>query len=500
MLFDNREMGVIEILKSIFQSKATSDYINNKLDALHKMQIFEMKAFFENLSDEEYMNMVKTDYKGQEGMEFIKEKLMTLNSISFSNYNKDKAMKLVEDIYNCFNVVFPRERFSYNRNKAAKVAQNSFYDREDRAAKFVLDALGLSVSDKDYDENKATLLRLLRNKEEIEKIARDSEYISQRFIDIKENLNTSESDFNREKEILLGKLRKTNEAYKEEINRSVDSSLRELQREITLQRSSIKDTLNQLKSLKNRLSVIDQNTYREELAIFFLREHDDIKGRVDPVYMIINLLASIGLTESILQYLNSNQIDLNFISKIEVFFIIFVIIAKIGDWIIKYKCKGDTSYILDNIRGLLTPYWCWLLATLTGMGTILFKALELSEIIKENLKNNVEPLHSVLPYFGMYLVLAWFTWFASKQFSYNKQICDEYEYKYALSKSYMLYKKEAESVITEQYSNAVLLALLDCVIKNIAHSPVQSVKQDVHTPFSEVFKAVKDAVNHKDLD
>lgn len=46
----------------------------------------------------------------------------------------------------------------------------------------------------------------------------------------------------------------------------------------------------------------------------------------------------------------------------------------------------------------------------------------------------------------------------------------------------------------------MLLALLDCVIKNIAHSPVQSVKQDVHTPFSEVFKAVKDTVQHKDLD
>ena len=49
-----------------------------------------------------------------------------------------------------------------------------------------------------------------------------------------------------------------------------------------------------------------------------------------------------------------------------------------------------------------------------------------------------------------------------------------------------------------------MISLLDSIIKNIAQSPVQNVKRDCHTPFTEVFNAVKDAgqacspVNSKD--
>lgn len=64
----------------------------------------------------------------------------------------------------------------------------------------------------------------------------------------------------------------------------------------------------------------------------------------------------------------------------------------------------------------------------------------------------------------------------------------------------MSYKDEALSVVIEQGNNPYLVALLDSVIKNIASSPVQSVKQDVHTPFSEVFKAAKDALDKKNMD
>lgn len=500
MLFDKHQMGIKDIFRDIFQSKATSDFINNELDPVHKMQIFEMKAFFENLSDEEYSNQVTTDYKGKGGIDYLKEKLSNLKSTKFSYLDRNEAIKLVENIYNCFDLLFPRERFSHNRNRALNMAHNIFFSREDKAANLLLDALGLSANDKNYNENKARLLRLLESKAEIEKIASEAEYVNKRLTDIKENLNSSESDFKKEKELLLGKLRKENDDIKAELKKANDVNVEELQKGMALQRDAIKDTLNQLNLLKERLSVIDQNVYREELATFFLKEHDDIKGSIDPIYLLINLVSSIGFTEVILTSLKAHHIPLSYLNGVEVFFIVYVVVAKIGDVILKYKSKNDSRLFLTNLRGILTPYWCWLMATLIGMGTILYKALELSEIIKENLKNNVEPLHSVLPYFGMYVVLAWFTWFASKQFSYNKQICDEYEYKYALSKSYMLYKKEAESVITEGQSNAVLLSLLDCVIKNIAHSPVQSVKQDVHTPFSEVFKTVKEAANHKDLD
>lgn len=145
MLFDNRQTGIKDIFIDIFESKATSDFINNKLDPVHKMQIFEMKAFFENLSDEEYSNQVTTDYKGKRGIDYLKEKLSNLKSPKFSYLDRNEAIKLVENIYNCFDLVFPRERFSHNRNRALNMAHNIFFSREDKAANLLLDALGLEL-------------------------------------------------------------------------------------------------------------------------------------------------------------------------------------------------------------------------------------------------------------------------------------------------------------------------------------------------------------------
>lgn len=91
------------------------------------------------------------------------------------------------------------------------------------------------------------------------------------------------------------------------------------------------------------------------------------------------------------------------------------------------------------------------------------------------------------------MILVWFTWFSSKQFSYTKQICDEYEYKYALSKSYLSYRDEAKELAARGNNDAILVALLDSVIKNVATSPVKSVKPDCHTPFTEVFSSIRGA-------
>lgn len=92
-----------------------------------------------------------------------------------------------------------------------------------------------------------------------------------------------------------------------------------------------------------------------------------------------------------------------------------------------------------------------------------------------------------------FMILTWFTWFSSKQFSYIKQIRDEYEYKYALSKSYLSYRKEAED-LSGTDKKELLLLLLGSVINNIATSPVQSVKSDCHTPFSEILSAAKEVI------
>lgn len=105
----------------------------------------------------------------------------------------------------------------------------------------------------------------------------------------------------------------------------------------------------------------------------------------------------------------------------------------------------------------------------------------------------------VLSNLPIFMILVWFTWFTSKQFSYTKQICDEYEYKYALSKSYLSYRDEAKKISLNDEDKgkyeAVIVALLDSVIKNVATSPVKSVKPDCHTPFTEVFGSLKEAVN-----
>lgn len=146
-----------------------------------------------------------------------------------------------------------------------------------------------------------------------------------------------------------------------------------------------------------------------------------------------------------------------------------------------------------TIKELLTPYWCWLISIFAGMyfiGQISY------EVYTKNMENEIHSIQDLLPNMPIFMIMVWFTWFASKQFSYTKQICDEYEYKYALSKSYLSYKNEAHYIYNNdkplsEENKSLLVSLLDSVIRNIATSPVQSVKTDCHTPFSEVFNAIK---------
>ena len=158
---------------------------------------------------------------------------------------------------------------------------------------------------------------------------------------------------------------------------------------------------------------------------------------------------------------------------------------------------NDEVKVIDELKALLTPYWCWLSLTFLGMFSIFTMA---EEFYTKNMLEilQVKPFLFLanLPFF---MILVWFTWFCSKQFSYTKQICDEYEYKYALSKSYLSYRDEAKSISLNDEDKgkyeAVIVSLLDSVIKNIATSPVKSVKPDCHTPFTEVFGSLKEVVN-----
>ena len=57
-----------------------------------------------------------------------------------------------------------------------------------------------------------------------------------------------------------------------------------------------------------------------------------------------------------------------------------------------------------------------------------------------------------------------------------------------MSKSYLSYRDEAKGLGDSTEVNALLISLLDSVIKNIATSPVRLVKLDSHMPIAELLK------------
>lgn len=142
-----------------------------------------------------------------------------------------------------------------------------------------------------------------------------------------------------------------------------------------------------------------------------------------------------------------------------------------------------------------SQYWGWLGATFLGMFLILlFAGITIYTFDKET----GVTISQILIKLPLVMTLVWFTWFCSKQFSYVKQICDEYEYKYVLSESYIAYRDEARAIAKNINDEHILAVLLDSVIKNIATSPVQTVKFDSHIPFSELIGAIKSNVKNKD--
>lgn len=142
-----------------------------------------------------------------------------------------------------------------------------------------------------------------------------------------------------------------------------------------------------------------------------------------------------------------------------------------------------------------SQYWGWLGATFLGMFFILLFATYIIWSFNSESGTNLTQVIVRLPFM---MILVWFTWFCSKQFSYVKQICDEYEYKYVLSESYIAYRDEARAIAKNINDEHILAVLLDAVIKNIATSPVQTVKFDSHIPFSELIGAIKSNVKNKD--
>ena len=247
------------------------------------------------------------------------------------------------------------------------------------------------------------------------------------------------------------------------------------------------------------LNDIQNSVNREQLAAYFLNERKKLKGDIDIPILICTFLFECIYFLKIDYYITASWHQFIFL-KICILaigtFILFLLVAQLAKFLYsRYIEKNNEVTIkpFEELKALLTPYWCWLGLTFIGMGCIAKVAYALYYVNSTKI-DHLDP-YLLLANLPIFMILVWFTWFSSKQFSYTKQICDEYEYKYALSKSYLSYREEAKELAERGKNDAILVALLDSVIKNIATSPVKSVKPDCHTPFTEVFGSLKEAVN-----
>ena len=249
------------------------------------------------------------------------------------------------------------------------------------------------------------------------------------------------------------------------------------------------------------LDDIQNSVNREQLAAYFLNERKKLKGDIELPVLIYSFLFEIIYFLTIDCYITASWHQFIFLKFFVLAICIFILILPCVQFLyykIIIKNEGAKVRPFDEMKALLTPYWCWLGLTFSGMACIAKIAYSLYYINSTKF-DHLEPylLFANLPVF---MILVWFTWFCSKQFSYTKQICDEYEYKYALSKSYLSYSDEAKNVSDNDRGkyDAIMVSLLDSVIKNIATSPVKSVKPDCHTPFTEVFGSLKDIIKTTD--
>ncbi len=307
------------------------------------------------------------------------------------------------------------------------------------------------------------------------------------------------------------------ESQKEEIRQVKENAVQEIKGDARDARDKTKDTVEKVASefqsntihmqeetkklhnqLKQYMGSLADDVQRELLAKYFEKERIKMKGNIDIKvigipFIIVLILKSVGSPEymtflrTILVY-----IGLFFLIQMGCNYFTLKESRQVNDNDSKGRfCNSVLKIIKQHtIEALFSPYWCWLAGTFLGMFSIMVIAVcivLMSLFYWENVT-----YQRLLPFSPLCLVLIWVTWFCSKHFSYTKQVCDEYEYKYALSKSYLSYRQEAELLANRAGNDILLSDLMRAIIINIARSPVQSVKNDSNMPLSEILQTVKD--------
>lgn len=109
MIVDINKKIFNKILQDVLETKEFTDDKNSKLDISQKKQIHEMKAFFEAISNEDFSNYSNIKYNEKQGILFLIKELKNLGIYGLLNESQDGIKKTIKNIYNCFELVFPRD-------------------------------------------------------------------------------------------------------------------------------------------------------------------------------------------------------------------------------------------------------------------------------------------------------------------------------------------------------------------------------------------------------
>lgn len=141
--------------------------------------------------------------------------------------------------------------------------------------------------EKEIDVIYGLLLKVANNKEKLAELLDDITYTSRRFSEGKRKLNHAEEEFKQKtKEIYDNLVTNSDASYKkfeEHFKENFEGLNRKIDTEKTKYTNSVLDFNKNVKELNKRLDALEIGTYRGELARYFLREHDKLKGKIDPL-------------------------------------------------------------------------------------------------------------------------------------------------------------------------------------------------------------------------
>jgi len=157
--------------------------------------------------------------------------------------------------------------------------------------------------------------------------------------------------------------------------------------------------------------------------------------------------------------------------------------------------KALSASFSNRAKKLQTESYIWLFAILLSIGSLIKLA-----VLKLNTFPPISDLNFVtldlhlrasIIYLPICIALFWAIWFCTKRYTHLCHLRDEYNYKHDLSESFIGYKKEVTYLDNLSDSDLKLFPILmSAVIQNICKSPLETNKEECHSPWSEIVSLV----------